>query len=189
MLMRSLLSYLVLVIATSTPPAFALNKCVSPAGKVSFQDTPCSALERASEVTPRPAAGPHSPPAPAGVQQPTATSAAQAASEKQAASASPGTPYQRQLATLEAERLKREVSDAVRFKKEEISKHRANCDAEQQAIRSQKARANNNLAGATWEQALSSEMNAAAKRCDTRGRELQGDLEDLRQLCSVRGCA
>jgi hypothetical protein len=45
-----------------------------------------------------------------------------------------------------------------------------------------------NLAGATWEQSISSEMNAAAARCDTRARELVGDLEELRRTCQQRGC-
>lgn len=184
--MRTHISCLGLAFAVFASPVFALNKCVSPTGKLSFQDTPCSSSELATEVTPRPASGPPvRPPAP----QPSSAPSTSAASEKAANSTPPGTSYQRQLETLEAERLKREVSDAIRFKKDEISKHRGQCDAEQQAIRNQKARANNNLAGATWEQSLSTEMNAAARRCDTRGRELQGDMEELRRICSLRGCA
>ena len=35
---------------------------------------------------------------------------------------------------------------------------------EMDALRAQKARANNNLAGATWEQSLSTEMQAVAAR-------------------------
>ena len=35
---------------------------------------------------------------------------------------------------------------------------------EMDALRAQKARANNNLAGATWEQSLSTEMQAVASR-------------------------
>lgn len=60
-----------------------------------------------------------------------------------------------------------------------ISSHQAQCDSQQRSLAAKKGSATNNLAGATWEQSISSEMQAAATACDTRARELRKQLESL----------
>ncbi|MEJ7932296.1 hypothetical protein WG922_20150 [Ramlibacter sp. AN1015] len=55
------------------------------------------------------------------------------------------------------------------------------------AIQQRKLSANNNLAGATWEVALSNEMSAIAARCDTKQRELKDRRENLVKECSALG--
>ena len=47
--------------------------------------------------------------------------------------------------------------------------------------RGQKTQANNNLAGATWEQSISAEMQAHATMCDMRSRELIAHRDRLEQ--------
>lgn len=53
-------------------------------------------------------------------------------------------------------------------------------EAEQAALRAKKERARNNLAGATWEQSISDEMQAVAAAHNTRVSIAQRELEDMR---------
>lgn len=55
------------------------------------------------------------------------------------------------------------------------------------ALRNRKQSAANNLAGATWELSLSSEMSAVATRCDTKQREMALERENLLKECSSTG--
>ncbi|MGQ5459993.1 hypothetical protein ACT80S_00080 [Ramlibacter sp. MAHUQ-53] len=64
---------------------------------------------------------------------------------------------------------------------------RAQCDREMAALRNRKQSAANNLAGATWELSLSSEMSAVATRCDTKQREMALERENLLKECSSTG--
>jgi hypothetical protein len=57
--------------------------------------------------------------------------------------------------------------------------HKRQCDAKQLELSSQKGQASNNLAGATWLQSISTEMQAAATICDTKARDLQSNLDSL----------
>lgn len=51
------------------------------------------------------------------------------------------------------------------------------------------SKANNNLAGATWENPILSEMSALATRCDTKNRDLRDELERMRAECQkLVGC-
>lgn len=77
------------------------------------------------------------------------------------------------------------VADAPLYR---LERHHHACDAQQRAILAQRAKANNNLAGAMYEQSVATEAAAAATRCDTRGRELQADVDEARRLCASRGC-
>lgn len=54
-----------------------------------------------------------------------------------------------------------------------------NCDAEQEALSRSKASAANNLAGATYMRAISSEMQARATICDAKIRDARFHLERL----------
>lgn len=71
-----------------------------------------------------------------------------------------------------------------------IYRQRVQCDAEIRALQARKLSAANNLAGATWEGSISTEMTAIATRCDSRNRELRDDLEAMRKECrELGGCA
>lgn len=61
----------------------------------------------------------------------------------------------------------------------EMLRAQAQCQAEIEAVRKRKELADNSLAGATWQQSLSAEMQAMAARCDTVQRRLQANLDRL----------
>lgn len=60
-----------------------------------------------------------------------------------------------------------------------LRNHEAQCDAKQKELAAKKTLARNNLAGATWEQSITTEMQAAATICDSKGRELRSQLDRL----------
>ncbi|WP_390342392.1 DUF4124 domain-containing protein [Variovorax boronicumulans] len=166
--MRYLLAAAVLMAAQ---PSWALYKCVGAGGTTSFQEQPCERSQAQTTIKPlveapkAPAASPETP---------TPTTARPSIYE--------------QNRQAEAERLRFDAQYKLRDKTAELERHRAACDAQQRAILSNRARANNNLAGAMYEQSVATEAAAAATRCDTRGRELLGELEEARRLCAARGC-
>lgn len=53
-----------------------------------------------------------------------------------------------------------------------LVQHRAACERKLKELEASKASANNNLAGATYLQSISAQMQAEATMCDMRGREL-----------------
>lgn len=136
-------------------PAWAINKCTGSDGKTVFQDAPCAGKGEKIEV--RPASG----------SAPIAPSAATATVKKEGAF---GESWQRRT-YLE----NRGVADA----RSALQSHKAQCDAKQRELSSQKSQASNNLAGATWLQSIATEMQAAATICETKSRDLQHNLETL----------
>lgn len=172
----SLLSAALLIMICA--PAWAVNKCTGPDGQVTFQDAPCTSKGGAIEV--RPASGY----APA-TALPLALGA-QAAPKKQ-------TEADRLNALTAASQRERRKSDLderlVPFAQDAITRQRAECDQQISALKVKKLSANNNLAGATWEGSISSEMTAVATRCDTRNRDLREEFSTLKKECvSLGGC-
>lgn len=145
---------------------WAINKCTGPDGKVTFQEMPCPGKGGAIEV--RPASGR----APA----PSASAAVAPATKKEGVF---GETYRRKL-DLE--------SYLITSAQGELRGHLQNCDAQQRALAAKKGSARNNLAGATWEQSISAEMQAAATSCDTKAREIRSRLEGYeRELRELQG--
>ena len=142
-------------------PAFAINKCVGADGNTVFQDVPCAGQGQKIDV--KPANGNATSPLP-----PHAALPSGAAGDKKEGAF--GERWQRRT-YLE----NRGVPDARTV----ISLHQAQCDSQQRSLAAKKGSATNNLAGATWEQSISAEMQAAATACDTRARELRKQLESL----------
>jgi hypothetical protein len=172
--MRYLLAALFLIAAQ---PSWALYKCVGAGGSVSFQERPCDGAQTQTAIkplieAPRPATGDSGGPA--------------QAAPPAAAGARPSLAQQNQQA--EAERLRFEAQYKLRDKLAELERQRDLCDREQRAILANRARANNNLAGAMYEQSVATEASAAATRCETRGRDLQAEVEEARRVCATRGC-
>ncbi len=166
-----------LALALAWGPAWAINKCTGPDGRVSFQDAPCAGkgekieVKPASGHVPAPAAAPASAAADG---MPAAPAAAAPAARKEGAF---GPSWQRMTYLRN-----RGIAEA----RAAVDAHRRDCAARQSALAAQKRRANNNLAGATWEQSISTEMQALATTCESRARELREDLlsveAELRRL-------
>lgn len=157
-------------------PAWAINKCIGPDGKVVFQDSACSG--KGEKMNVRPATGDGN------SFQPAASPAANTTDKQK----------------TEAQRIETQISDSQRKRRRQelemrlvpdaqgaINNQRAQCDSDLKALQDKKAHANNNLAGATWETSISSEMTAVATRCDTRNREVRDDLDTLRKECQALG--
>lgn len=151
-------------------PALAINKCIGPDGKAVFQDAPCAGAGGAIEVKPASGGAPSVQPA----------QAAAAAGAGQAAKRGEGAFGEKWRRRTDLE------SHLIANTRAEIDAHQRRCVAQQAELAAKKGRANNNLAGATWEQSISAEMQAAATLCDTRARELRSQLEsqerELREL-------
>jgi hypothetical protein len=169
-------------------PAWAVYRCTEPGGRVVFQEMPCPG--RGAEVLVRPA-NPASPGAGAAPGAP-----ASAAAPAPAATPAPPAPES------QVERLNR-LSDQMQSQRRvqelelylvpraqnQIAQHRAQCDREYRELQQKKTLASNNLAGATWEQSISTEMAALAARCDSRSKELLTNLELVRSECrALNGC-
>lgn len=147
-------------------PAWAINKCKGPDGKVTFQDAPCMGQGEKIEVRPASGATPK-PAAPVAAASAPAQAAAPARKENVF-----GERWQRRT-YLE----NRGIPDA----RAAIDGHQADCAAQQAQLASKKKRATNSLAGATWEDSISGEMQAAATTCDTRARELRAEFDSLQR--------
>lgn len=157
-------------------PAAAVNKCTGPDGKLVFQDAPC--LGKGETLTVRPASG-------TGRERLADTSRPDAEGEKSLTEAQ---RIERQIAESQKARRLQDLEVRLVFNAQNaIEQHRQACDREMEALRVSKRRANNNLAGATWEGAISGEMTAIATRCDTRNRELRNDADRLQSECRALG--
>lgn len=152
-------------------PSWALYKCVAAGGLTSFQEAPCERSQAQTSIKPLVEA------LKPGVQ---ATSPAEVPSTRPT--------IQQQLQQAEAERLRTQAGYALRDRTVDLQRHRDFCDRQQREILSNRARANNSLAGAMFEQSVATEAAAAATRCDTRGRELQAEVDEARRQCAARGC-
>lgn len=157
-------------------PAWAVNKCTGPDGKIAFQDAACGG--KGEKMNVRPASGDGA------LSQPVASQSTNAAEK-------PKTEAQRIEGQILASQNKRRKQDLevlfVPNAQTEINNHRIQCDKDIKALQDKKSLAKNNLAGATWESSISSEMAAIATRCDTRNRELKDDLDTLRKECQALG--
>lgn len=164
------------LLASLCAPSWAINKCTGADGKVVFQDAACAG--KGEKMNVRPASGDGAPP------QPTASPTTNAPEKSK----------------TEAQRIETQISESQRNRRKQelevrlvpdaqgsIRTQRAQCDQDFKALQDKKAQASNNLAGATWETSISSEMTALATRCDTRNREIREQLDTLRKECQALG--
>lgn len=151
-------------ILCSTNFAWSITKCTGADGKVVFQDVPC--VGKAEAITVRPARGAESPSAP------TSSSAGSSPDGK------PAKPKEGAFGETWQRRTYLE-NQGVGNARATLQAHLRRCEAQQQDLAAKKRLANNNLAGATWEQSISTEMQAAATACDSRSRELRSELDSL----------
>ena len=167
----------VIAACACSSPAWAVFKCQDANGRFSFQETPCASGSKSSEIEVKPAAGhavkPASVAAPSQSSDGTATApAAKPMSEADRLNAQAATIRKRnRLSDLK----NRHIPDAYGA----IDRSKSNCDHRMATLRNNKRSASNNLAGATYENSLSSEMQAVATQCDSDQRRLNRDLDRL----------
>ena len=157
-------------------PAHAINKCRTPDGKTIFQDAPC-APGQGGKIEVRPASG---------YAQPTAATVTSAAvTTTTTTPAKPQTEAQRIDAQAEVLRKENRLHTlqvrAIPDARAAVDRQKLRCDGDMAELKNKKQLATNNLAGATWEQSISSEMAATATRCDTESRTLTKELDTLLQ--------
>lgn len=159
---------------------WAVNKCAGPGGTVVFQDAPCAGKGETLTVKPASGAAPRPLPVDAAAASADGSSPSKPLTEAQR--------IERQVAASQQDRRKQELEvRLVPDAEGAILRHRTACDRDMKALQAKKARANNNLAGATWEGSISGEMTALATTCDTRNRELREDAAALRAECQKLG--
>ena len=150
-------------------PAHAINKCRTPDGKIAFQDAPC-ASGQGGKIDVKPASG---------YSQAINTNTTTPPTTK------PQTEAQRIDAQAEVLRKENRLHTlqvrAIPDARAAVDRQKLRCDGELIELKNKKQLATNNLAGATWEQSISSEMAATATRCDTEIRTLTKDLDTLLQ--------
>lgn len=88
---------------------------------------------------------------------------------------------------MELDRRQREIAYAIRDSEQEIDGYRAQMDRELAALQYKKSQANNNLAGATWEQSISTEMQAVSEKYRTKIQIARDRIVDLRQRAADLG--
>ena len=156
--MRPLVVLLLLLPAVAS----AQYKCTATDGSVSFQQTACVGAQKQQALTIKPAMG--GDPAP------------RADGSKPEAG---GTVDQRMVRAIEQERRIRGMEQTLVNTETAIDNRNAAMSAEMAALQGRKQSARNNLAGATYEQSISTEMQAVAAKYKTMN---DIDLERLKQL-------
>lgn len=174
--MRLVLAVTALLLAAATPPpAWAVYKCTGTEGRVAFQETPCA--QGGEKLDVRPASGPGE------RVVPTSPDAAR-----------PGAPsvadrYRAISADVRRSQRRLDIQAELPQIEHALQVQQGQCDGEIRALQASMARANNNLAGATWQVARANEMSAVARRCDTQQRELRERREALVKECAaIEGC-
>lgn len=135
-------------------------------GRTVFSDRPCSSDARKVDI--RPASG-HTP---AGVPGGTGT-------DPVAAPINSSTNPRALLDRIERDRRIRALEHEIDARRSRIGDEQVAMDRDLAALRQQKARANNNLAGATWEKSISEEMGVVVARYDVRIRTLRDEIDRL----------
>lgn len=151
-------------LVAALPAGAQVYKCKEGATTV-FSSTPCAADARRIEVRPAAGGGAASAPAPAGAARATAPAPGSAAA------------LRRQGDLMQAER---ELKDAQALR-ERLVRDREN---ELEAQRLKKHQANNNLAGATWLQSISAEMQVISDNYAEKIRDVDARIAQYQKTLS-----
>ena len=172
---QQILAAIALLIAASTP-AWAIYKCDDGTGKQVFQDRPCTS-GKSSTVEVKPASGHASKPS-QGANAAPVTSAADTPTAK------PMTEADRLNAQADVIRKRarlRDINDLyLNGAYINVERVQSKCRNEMDALSVKKRSSMNNLAGATWEQSISAEMQAVATRCQAEQQTAQNELDRIR---------
>lgn len=163
--MKALAAAVAMVIAL--PASAQVYKCKEGTTTV-FSEKPCGDGARALDV--RPASGASRPTVPA--------PSANTASRGNIDDASPPPRSMSQRADDATRR--RILDDDIWRKQRSIDALQEELHTRQQQLRNKKTWANNNLAGAVWEQSISDEMQAVAAEYDIKIRRATKDLDEIK---------
>ncbi|MCD6079343.1 MAG: hypothetical protein K0R89_3287 [Ramlibacter sp.] len=164
--MRNLMTAMLFLAAlAASVPAFAVNKCTTPDGRVTYQDGPCvGGKSQEVDVSP-PVAGDKVQPSP------------EAARIEGAIAAS-----QRSRRALELrERLLPDAEAAVQ-------KNQAACDTRVRELSEQRAALGQNRFNRGAAQEMTLELRSATASCRARDRELKANLQSLARECASLRC-
>lgn len=172
--MRVFLLAAALAAWVSSAGAGEVYKCIED-GKTVFQGVPCH--DSGTKLTVKPA---NRAPSPA-----TASTAQEGGPSPSLSSLA---KLRQNVEMMENERRQREDTYAIEGLEIDIETYEAAMDAELAALQRKKMYAANNLAGATWEQSISTEMQAVSDKYRTRIQiahdrivQMQRDLDDLKR--------
>lgn len=160
-------AYVLVGMALAGAAQAQVYKCAGPNGTTVFADAPCAAGAKPLDV--RPAAGRYV--------EPTQVEQASPVESPPPAAA----PSLQKRADTAARR--RGLQNEIDFQERRIGAKTDEMNAKLDELRTRKQRAYNNLAGATWEQSISQEMNAVAASYDS---EIKGMRDELARLRSER---
>ncbi len=151
-------------------PAMAVYKCKTANGSTTYQATPC-ANGTGNQIDTRPAASYSQ--EPKNTEEKTGSNTGTAS----------GNSYQKKDGPFNAKwrRMNFLRNQGVRDANTNLNIHNNDCRIKMEQLENKKRHANNNLAGATWEQSISAEMQAHATLCDMRQRELLAHRDRLEQ--------
>ena len=152
-------------LAAALPAHGQVYKCTV-GGTTTYSAQPCGASAQALDV--RPASG-------ASRQAPAAEPAASASTPAGPSVASRGMTQRADDAAR-----RRILDDDIWRKQRAIDAMHDEHSTRQAQLRAKKTRANNNLAGATWEQSISDEMQAVAAEYDMKLRKATKELDELK---------
>jgi len=144
-------------------------KCPDATGKLQFQQTPCVG-GAGTKLEVRPASGAQ----PTGAAKPS--------------SASPGGSEKSLSDTLPNERMQRERWVKLNDAKLDADRQRWVCEEQQRTMAARTSFSNNNIAGATRNTAIASEMQAAATTCQNRVTGADRVVDRLQAECDRLGC-
>lgn len=92
------------------------------------------------------------------------------------------------IEVLQDERQRREGWFDMTSKRAALERQIKLCGIEQQRIGSERAYSNNNLAGATRDVSIATEMKAAAAMCDTKTRSFEREVDQAIAHCGKIKC-
>ncbi len=172
---QHILATLALLFATSTP-AWAIYKCDDGSGKQVFQDRPCTS-GKSSTVEVKPASGHASKPS----QGANVTPAPGTADTPTAKPMTEADRLNTQADQIRKRARLRDINDLyLNGAYLNVERVQNKCRNEMDALSVKKRSSMNNLAGATWEQSISAEMQAVATRCQAEQQTAQNELERIR---------
>jgi hypothetical protein len=87
--------------------------------------------------------------------------------------------FEAEQAVRTAAARRKYLDEQIAFHQNSILSYEASMDSELAALRARKSQARNNLAGATWEQSISTEMEAVAARYATKIRIARDEIDVL----------
>jgi hypothetical protein len=147
-----------------------IYKCVE-GGKAVFQDTPCRGSGGAITVTP--ASGP-APAAPLGIANSNESSAKPDATSR----------LKDDVRSMEYQRRLRGIDNEIRALEGSILDYQTAMGREIAALQDRKRYAKNNLAGATWEQSISTEMQSVSDKYRVSIQVAQDRISQLRRIAA-----